>query len=372
MENSNKNSISIIIGKVLSSNSNSNFDLAAPNIFKRKKNQSSVILKMTDDLLFSPKQNLNLLLTLVLALVFFSCGKKRTSIPLEALNTPTTAPIYDITFTHIDTGYAIGGAHWQHSEWLTTTDGGSTWSSDTFANNGLLDIDFVTAETVVAVGFDGQAFYKTDANIWWLPYYPPEGENMNAVDFWDENTGVVVGGKNFASGVIYRLNNVNGATDTVHYPLTHELRDVQFTDANTVHTVGYGYAGKSTDAGLTWQASDVQGDFLYALHFINQEVGYAVGRSGTIIKTTNAGEKWEKIRNGNSLFVSNERFRDVWFKDENEGYIVGDNGLFWWTDDGGDSWKIVEDTPDVTFNRIEYQNGVGFIAAEEGRIYRFE
>jgi len=69
--------------------------------------------------------------------------------------------------------------------------------------------------------------------------------------------------------------------------------------------------------------------------------------------------------------VSNEKFRDLWFKNENEGYIVGDGGLFWWTDDGGDSWKIVEDTPDVTFYRIFYQNGTGFIAGEEGKIYRF-
>jgi len=140
---------------------------------------------------------------------------------------------------------------------------------------------------------------------------------------------------------------------------------------NTVHIVGYGYVAKSTDSGLTWQPNSIQGDFFYALYFYNQDVGYAVGRSGTIIKTTNGGEDWLKIRNGNSLFVSNEKFRDVWFKNEDEGYIVGDSGLFWYTNDGGDSWKVVENTPDVTFNRIFYQNGVGYIAGEEGKIYRF-
>jgi len=313
-----------------------------------------------------------IMLVLGLLLFFSACQKQRTTIPLEALTTPTTATLYDITFTHPDTGYVIGGTHWQHGEWLVTTNGGDTWRTDTFANNGLLAIDFLDAETAITVGFDGQAFYKSDADTWWLPYYPPEGETMNAVDFWDENTGVVVGGKNFAFGLIYRLNNINGTADTVHYPLPHELRDVQFTNKNTVHTVGYGYVGKSTDGGLTWQASDIQGDFFYALYFVNQEVGYAVGRSGTIIKTTDGGGEWQKIRNGNNVFVRNERFRDVWFKSEEEGYIVGDEGLFWWTDDGGDSWKIVEDTPDVTFHRIYYQNGIGFIAGEEGKIYRFK
>lgn len=314
--------------------------------------------------------NLNLLLILILALNL-ACRKDRTTIILEELTTPTEAILYDITFTDTNTGYAVGGYHFQHGEWLLTTDGGTTWRSDTFASTAMLDIHFVRPDKAILVGFDGRAFYKPDAATWWQPYYPPEGETMNAVDFYDENTGVAVGGKNFAFGLIYRFNNINGATDTVYYPLAHELRDVQFTDENTVHIVGYGYVAKSTDGGLTWQPNSIQGDFFYALYFYNQEVGYAVGRSGTIIKTTNGGTDWSKIRNGNKLFVSNEKFRDVWFKSADEGYIVGDSGLFWYTNDGGDSWKIVENTPDVTFNRIFYQNGVGYIAGEEGKIYRF-
>jgi len=255
-----------------------------------------------------------------------SCRKERIDIFWQELPTPTNAVLYDITFTHADTGYAVGGFHWQHGEWLRTTDGGSTWRSDTFANTAMLDLQIMDDGAAMTVGFDGNNFYKTNTTAAWQSYFPSEQETLNAVDFFDKNTGVAVGGKNFEYGV---------------------------------------------DGGLTWQPNSIQGDFFFALDFPTSEVGYAVGRSGTIIKTANGGEDWKKLRNGNNLFVSNEKFRDVWFKTEDEGYIIGDNGLFWQTEDGGDSWKIAEDTPNVTFNRIFYQNGTGYIACNEGKIYRF-
>jgi len=313
----------------------------------------------------------NILLFLLLIALVSSCRKDRISILLEELSTPTNAILYDITFTDIDTGYVVGGFHWQHGEWLRTIDGGDTWRSDTFAYTAMLGIHIGSTGKALVVGFDGNAHYKINTASSWQNYYPPEQETINALDFYDENTGVAVGGKNFEYGVIYRFSDMKGSADTVYYPLNHELRDVQFTDKNTVHTVGYGYVARSLDGGFTWQANSIQGDFFFALDFPTSEVGYAVGRSGTIIKTTNAGKDWTKLRNGNNLFVSNEKFRDVLFKNEDEGYIIGDAGLFWVTRDGGDSWEIVENTPDVTFNRLFYQNGRGYIAGEAGKIYRF-
>ncbi len=304
-------------------------------------------------------------------LVFSACKKDRIEIPLTELPTPTTANLYDIVFTNLDTGYAVGGTRWEHGEWLQTTDGGANWQSDTLTNTALLDIQVLAGEQIVTSGYEGRYLYKNNNNAAWQYNEQAEAEPINAVHFYDENTGVAVGGKNFAFGIIYRWNNVNGARDTIHYPLNHELRDVEFTNESTVHTVGYGYVAKSTDAGLTWQAADIQGDFFYALDFPTEEVGYAVGVSGTIIKTTNGGGEWKKIRNGNSVFISNKKFRDVWFSDESKGYIIGDEGLFWYTNDGGDSWKVVEDTPDTDFNRIFYDNGIGYIAADEGKIYQF-
>ena len=307
-----------------------------------------------------------------LLLCLSACQKERFSLPLQALVTPTDAPLYDLHFTHPDTGYAVGGQQFFHGEWLYTTDAGTTWQSDTFTVTALLDIEFLDHQTAFTAGYTGHAYYKPNASTWWQSFFPPEKETLTAVDFYSPTLGVAVGGKNFANGIIYRFNNLNGSTDTVHYPLDYELRDVQFTDQNTVHTVGYGYVGKSTDGGLTWTARDIGGDFFFALHFPSSQVGYAVGHSGTIIKTTDGGENWIKIRNGNNVLVSNAPFRDVYFVTENKGFIVGDDGLFWQTDNGGDSWKIIDHTPQVTFHSIFYTDGVGYITADEGGIYRFE
>ena len=58
----------------------------------------------------------NILLFLLLIALVSSCRKDRISILLEELSTPTNAILYDITFTDIDTGYVVGGFHWQHQQ----------------------------------------------------------------------------------------------------------------------------------------------------------------------------------------------------------------------------------------------------------------
>ncbi len=300
---------------------------------------------------------------------FSACKKENIELVLSPIQTPTKANLFSIYFADNDNGYAVGGTRWEHGELLSSTDGGASWTTDTLTNTALLDIQLLDNEKMVLTGYEGRYLYKTNALTSWQNNEQAEAEPINAIHFYNENTGVAVGGKNFAFGIIYRWNNINGTADTIHYPLSHELRDVQFTNENTVHTVGYGYVAKSDDGGLNWQAADIQGDFFYALHFPTEQTGYAVGVSGTIIKTTDGGENWEKIRNGNSLFVTNKKFRDVWFKDESIGYIIGDNGLFWQTNDGGDSWKVAQDTPDVDFNQIYINGNTAYIAADEGMIY---
>jgi len=106
---------------------------------------------------------------------------------------------------------------------------------------------------------------------------------------------------------------------------------------------------------------------LTAVTFIDDNSGFAVGDSGIILHTTNAGAIWEQQTSGTIPL------NDVFFNNANKGWIIGSS---WWprfvnillhTTDGGPNW--IEQILDTSFslNSIFFLNeNIGWIA---GAIY---
>ncbi len=94
-----------------------------------------------------------------------------------------------------------------------------------------------------------------------------------------------------------------------------------------------------TKAQLTWQNPLPQGNTLTAVHFVNSNVGTAVGKFGTIMHTTDGGNTWTVQESGTT-----RDFNGVYFSDVNHGTIVGnctisgENGIILRTTDGGNTW----------------------------------
>lgn len=93
----------------------------------------------------------------------------------------------------------------------------------------------------------------------------------------------------------------------------------------------------SSNAQWFWQNPLPQGNGLLSLCNIDSITCVAVGRAGTIIKTTDGGETWTFQNSGTKALLL-----DVFFKDKNNGIIVGSDdwtgGLVLRTTDGGNSW----------------------------------
>ena len=60
---------------------------------------------------------------------------------------------------------------------------------------------------------------------------------------------------------------------------------------------------RSTDGDNLWKKKGIIGDFPKTIHLPTPKVRYAVGQSGSIIKTTDAEENWKFIRNGRGFIV---------------------------------------------------------------------
>ncbi len=134
--------------------------------------------------------------------------------------------------------------------------------------------------------------------------------------------------------------------------LPRDLRGAAFLNDQEAVLVGAaGQIQKTDNAGEEWRIVESgQTVRLKAVHFIDENRGWAAGRDGVVIRTTDGGETWSDALNTGSERI----LRDIYFADANHGWAVGDNGRILLTTNGGDSWQQSESG---TIRRL---NGVYF------------
>lgn len=182
-------------------------------------------------------------------------------------------------------------------------------------------------------------------------------------------------------------------------------------------TVGErGHILYSDDQGASWQQAQVPvRETLTAVSFPTAETGWAVGHSGVVLVSHDAGLSWDKQLDGhqaNALIVAQleqalasleqdpvatpdqldeldfllgdarsfadegatRAFLDVWFDNEREGWVLGTFGLILHTRDGGKSWRFIGHklpNPDSFHYLSMYKHGTSIlITGEAGSLYR--
>jgi len=114
-----------------------------------------------------------------------------------------------------------------------------------------------------------------------------------------------------------------------------------------------------------WRNPLPQGNFLFAVYFVDEEYGWFVGEWGTIVHTADGGQSWQIQRS-----YSTARFLNVYFVDRQHGWIVGDGGILFRTEDGGMVWENTS-FGDESFRGLSFISPeVGWISSMNGRIYR--
>jgi photosystem II stability/assembly factor-like uncharacterized protein len=154
---------------------------------------------------------------------------------------------------------------------------------------------------------------------------------------------------------------------------------------------------------------------LTAVHFVDDQHGWAVGHDGVVLHSEDGGASWRKQLDGRTLnalllkwaqdtvaqleadpaadeqALDDARFAlddisagaaagpsrpllDVWFRSASEGWVVGAYGTVLHTSDGGSTWDYVPDldNPDrLHLNTLlGLSNGDLLIAGEGGKLYR--
>ncbi len=107
------------------------------------------------------------------------------------------------------------------------------------------------------------------------------------------------------------------------------------------------------------------GDLLINVDFPSDSIGYAIGKNSCIIKTVDAGNSWNIIK-------EHEVYNNLdwmFFINDSIGYICGNN-YFAKTNDGGNNWEIPISI-DGLFTSVYFLNeNIGFLTDEEGNILK--
>ncbi|NOX88062.1 MAG: T9SS type A sorting domain-containing protein [Calditrichaeota bacterium] len=123
---------------------------------------------------------------------------------------------------------------------------------------------------------------------------------------------------------------------------------------------------KSKDGGQSWekQNSNTNSDLL-TVFAVDSLRAWAAGDEGTILKTENGGETWDKIS-----LPESETITSVFFPDENKGYLAGKNGLFYGSEDWGKTWFKYDSVPAININSLWFiDEQKGWIVGENGSIF---
>ncbi|MGH9751868.1 MAG: YCF48-related protein [Blastocatellia bacterium] len=187
-------------------------------------------------------------------------------------------------------------------------------------------------------------------------------KNLRSIYFVDSMTGWAAGD----AGVVYRTTD--GGRDWKPQSLgsAADISFVYFIDWNRGWMIGKS-GGKmgdeagsenilfiTTNGGRAWAVRSLPN--VTSLHFIDARTGWAVGRNATLLKTTDGGLEWSKVRSIEKLIGLpvessnyNFGFSDIHFTDAQHGWLIGnfygrartDIGGVFMTSDGGVTWKRV-------------------------------
>ena len=199
---------------------------------------------------------------------------------------------------------------------LFTSDGGNTWNTFIIGDNNFYTTHFFNNKEGIALSLKKPWFTTDGGNSW------TAGDSslislrtINNVVFADRNRGWFV------------------------------------SDFSPVATDG-GAIANTVDGGKTWAFQDSNTAIMYGVDFVDTLTGFAVGTNGSwgtgfIYSTTDGGKQWSYTQD----FTMGILF-DVSFFNSKIGWIIGRSGRIWRTTDSGTNWVLQNLNTNATLGKI--------------------
>jgi len=269
-------------------------------------------------------------------------------------------PLSVISFVDDKRGFILGD-----SVLYRTTDAGVNWQMEDHTAGNIDDAAFANKDRCLALAWRG-TWLTTDGCRTWHQVNVSLPRAVYGCAFADESTAYITGveyGHFFSYAVVLKSIDGGETWTTDSLPGKPLIRELHFMPDGTGFAMGFsGGLYKTPDAGKSWEqiaGMPVRTAFR-KMNFPTMETGYATGvftdTSGrpynVICKTIDAGNQWAQV------FLEDTSFRPeysgVYFVDESKGYVTGSEGFILKTTDGGTSW-----TKDFSTNGLYAIGGTG-------------
>jgi len=123
---------------------------------------------------------------------------------------------------------------------------------------------------------------------------------------------------------------------------------------------------KTTDGGETWNDLFITNNFITRIYFYNNNLGFAIGESGTLYKTTDSGIDWTLIP-----VSETEIFKGIFLLNEQIGWTCIGADKILRTTDGGNSWESSFTTGAISNWDIEFINdNTGYAVGVYANMYK--
>jgi photosystem II stability/assembly factor-like uncharacterized protein len=156
---------------------------------------------------------------------------------------------------------------------------------------------------------------------------------------------------------------------TIKQPCYNPLMAVTFINDSTGWAVGYsGTVLKTIDGGKSWNLTTPQSTYYNYLgvHFINQDTGFAIVESNLALRfTADGGKTWAWSGQVSTLSYPTS----FCFTSEHIAFAAGLRGTIEKSADGGLSWADLESGAIEDFSQIYFINGlIGFVVGKNNTI----
>ena len=167
--------------------------------------------------------------------------------------------------------------------------------------------------------------------------------------------------------VLLSFNTCSGQWVVQPSGTTYTIFDVHFANSNFGIAVGsIGDIIRTTNAGEIWNRTQYSTSTnLWAVYLLNNSTGFAAG-DGTVGKTTNGGINWTILTTGLSGY-----FRGIYFIDINSGMVSGGSGSIIKTTNGGSNWETLSTGITDWLYDIQFADfNTGFALGSSGKIIK--
>jgi photosystem II stability/assembly factor-like uncharacterized protein len=201
---------------------------------------------------------------------------------------------------------------------------------------------------------------------WQWQHPTPQGNAHRYVKMWDANNWYTLG----INGTFMKTTNA-GATWAFHHKAGYLYTDGSYTSAYDAHffsqtngiAVGFRGIVRTTNSGTSWDTVFTTTSTIYQVYFRNNNMGYAAGTSGLLVKTTNGGLNWTPLVSGvtTSLY-------DVWTPNDTLILVATTSGNVRRSTDAGATWTAVNVGVSFSIYKLEFMNTTtGFVAGSTGK-----